>query len=30
MNDYKLMHYISNYSTSIVLTEHCVISADIC
>ena len=30
VNDYKLMHHISINSTLIVLTEHSVISADIC
>jgi hypothetical protein len=30
MNDYKLMCHVSKNSTSIVITGHCVISADIC
>ena len=30
MNDYKLTHHVSINSTLIVLTEHTVISADIC
>jgi hypothetical protein len=30
MNDYKLTCCVSNYNTSIVMTDHCVISADLC